>query len=626
MNQSQTKTPAPSRHARNLAFAEAALVFLVFFLQGAWPVPEVNEPYYVGKAIHFWNPQWIPDDSFLNSSDTHTTFYLSLGWLALFLPPTFVAWGGRLITWALLAWSWRRLSYAVLPRRWMSVWTAALFVCLMEHGHMAGEWVIGGVEAKGFAYVLTFLGLEALALGRFQRVWPLLGAAAAFHVLVGGWAVVAAGLAWIMIGKDRPTFTSMAPSLVLGALLSLPGLIPSLMLTWGTDPDVVQFANQIYVFQRLGHHLEPAGFPPGFALRFIALSVAWAAMWYYGPRSSENNRLQAFVAGTLMLSLIGVAVAIVFANNPARAAGLLRFYWFRLSDVAVPMGVALAGPVFLVWISTQAKRRWPHNWRQAMFVSGLVALAIVVVLAWLIDTVTAMAQYHLAWQASAGLAAAILLGGLALVEKVALPFRLVRQVLIAAVAAMSVVLLLLAPAAHMVVSAVNRATPVVPRADRIWDYWGWVDACRWIAESGEIPPDARFLTPLMGQTFKWYAQRSEVVSWKDVPQDAESMAQWWHSVLDIYRRDNQLVGRGWHNSLARLDARRLRYLGEKYDAPYLITFRWPRKRNFRILYENRTYIIYRMDQPPLWLNQNDTSALEPPTESFDPPIDPPDLP
>ena len=649
LNQPTPRQIDPARRARQLALAEAALVFLVFFLQGAYPVPEVNEPYYVGKAIHFWNPQWIPDDPFLNSADTHTTFYLSLGWLALILPPTFVAWGGRLITWALLAWSWMRLSKAVLPRRWMSIWTAALFVCLMEHAHMAGEWVVGGVEAKGFAYVLTFLGLEALALGRFQRVWPLLGAAAAFHVLVGGWAVVAAAMAWLMIGRDRPSFVSMIPSLALGALLSLPGLIPSLMLTWGTDPAIVQFANQIYVFERLGHHLDPAGFPPGFALRFIALSVVWAAMWYYGPRSPENNRLQAFVAGTLILSLIGVAIAVVFSNNPARAAGLLRFYWFRLSDVAVPMGVALAGPIFLVWISTRTKRQWRHDRRMLMFATGIVALAFVFVLTWFFDIVTAMAQYRLAWQASASLAAAILLVGLALIEKYVLPTRPLRQLLIAAIAALSVALLLLAPATHMAVSAVKRATPTIPRADRIWDYWAWADACRWIAESGEVPTGARFLTPLMGQTFKWYAQRSEVVSWKDIPQDAESMVQWWNHVLDIHRTEAQLAGRGWNNSLARLDARRLRYLGEKYDANYLITYRWPRKRNFRILYENRCYIVYRMDQPPVWrslqgqptdqplsLFAPQTSVLSKntkqptpsstPEASFDQPIDPSELP
>ncbi len=629
LSQSQSETFDPLRRTKALVVSEVALVFLVFFVQGAWPVPEVNEPYYIGKAIHFWNPEWIPDDPFLNSSDTHTTFYLSLGWLALFLPPTLVAWGGRLITWALLAWSWQRLSRAVLPRPWASVWTAALFVCLLEHGHMAGEWVIGGVEAKGFAYVLTFLGLEALALGRFNRVWPLLGAAAAFHVLVGGWAVVAAGMAWLLIGKDRPTILSMIPSLLFGFLLSLPGLVPSLALTWGSDPAVVAFANQIYVFERLGHHLDPAGFPPGFALRFVALSVVWAAIWNYGPRSSENNRVQAFVAGTLVLSLVGVAVAVVFANNPARAAGLLRFYWFRLSDFAVPMGVALAGPAFLVWIGARAKHLWAHNRRVAMIVSGTVALGLVFVLTQVIIKVSMMAQYWLAWEAAAGVSVAIVVGGLLFVEKQVLPIPQLKQVRMAALGALSVALLLLAPAAHLLVTAVQRVTPVIPRADRIFDYWGWADACRWIAESGEVPADARFLTPLMGQTFKWYAQRSEVVSWKDVPQDAESMVEWWHCALDIYQRDDQLSGRGLGSSLHRLDSRRLRYLGEKYDAPYLITFRWPRKRDFRVLYENRTYIVYRMDlpsAPPAWITQEELPASEPPTDFFDGPIDSSEMP
>ena len=46
---------------------------------------------------------------------------------------------------------------------------------LIERFHMAGEWVIGGVEAKGFAYVLVFLGLEAVVRNRWNRAWLLLG-------------------------------------------------------------------------------------------------------------------------------------------------------------------------------------------------------------------------------------------------------------------------------------------------------------------------------------------------------------------------------------------------------------------------------------------------------------------
>ena len=79
--------------------AEVGLVFLVFFIQGAVPVPEVNEPYYLGKAIHFWNPHWAANDFFLNTADCHKVFYVTFGWLALWLAPPALAWVGRLLTW-----------------------------------------------------------------------------------------------------------------------------------------------------------------------------------------------------------------------------------------------------------------------------------------------------------------------------------------------------------------------------------------------------------------------------------------------------------------------------------------------------------------------------------------------
>ncbi|MHB8899198.1 MAG: DUF6798 domain-containing protein [Thermoguttaceae bacterium] len=626
MIESAAPTSALLRRARLLIAAETALVFLVFFVDGAWPVPEVNEPYYIGKAIHFWNPQWIPGDAFLDSADTHTTFYLSLGWLALLLPPTLFAWAARLITWGLLAWSWQRLSRAVLPWRWASVWTAALFVCLVEHGHMAGEWVVGGVEAKGFAYVLTFLGLEALALGRYGRVWPLLGAAAAFHVLVGGWAVVAAGIAWLVSDEDRPSIASMLPSLLLGLVLSLPGLIPSVALTWGTDPAVVELANQVYVYMRLRHHLDPGGFPPGFMLRFSLLAIVWAAGWRYGPRNRANDRVQAFVAGSLVLTVAGVAIAVGVRGNPSLAAGLLRFYWFRLSDVAVPMGVALAGPKVLQRLAAEVRLAavGKRGWTMAIWAAAV--LAAVCLLGWTIVAVARMAQYPMAWEAAAGLAAAVVLGIVVVAERRVAPLQAVRRIRMAAVTSAGLALLVVAPVAHLLVTGSMRFKPTIPRADRIWDYWGWVDACLWIAGSGEVPEDARFLTPLMGQTFKWYARRSEVVSWKDVPQDAESIVAWWNCVLDIHRHDDPLVGAGWNNSLSRLDSRRLRYLGEKYGAPYLITYRWPRKQEFRVLYENRSYIVYRMDLPPEpWSAGGSGGGSEPgpaPSEPADLAIDP----
>ena len=36
---------------------------------------------------------------------------------------------------------------------------------------MAGEWVVGGVEAKGFAFALVFFALESGVRERWRTAW-----------------------------------------------------------------------------------------------------------------------------------------------------------------------------------------------------------------------------------------------------------------------------------------------------------------------------------------------------------------------------------------------------------------------------------------------------------------------
>ncbi|MEL6110441.1 MAG: DUF6798 domain-containing protein, partial [Planctomycetota bacterium] len=60
----------------------------------------------------------------------------------------------------------------------------------------------------------------------------------------------------------------------------------------------------------------------------------------------------------------------------------------------------------------------------------------------------------------------------------------------------------------------------------------WVAVCDWIRVS--TPVDEVFFTPRHQQTFKWYAERAEVVNWKDVPQDAESLVEWETRFYEVY--------------------------------------------------------------------------------------------
>ncbi len=502
---------------RRQVLTEIVLIFAVFFVQGAVPVPDVNEPYYLGKAIHFWNPDWVQGDFFLDSADTHSVFYFTFGWLSLLLPPAVLARTGRLLTWGLLAWAWRRLSTAVVPRPWCSVLSAALMVCLVEHFNMAGEWIVGGVEAKGFSYVLVLLGVEAIVRDRWNRAWLFLGAATAFHVIVGGWSVVAAGIAWLVLGKDRPALRSMAPALFGGLVLALPGLIPSLLLNLGTDAETIRSANQVYVYERLAHHLSITQMPGRYIFRFVLLLAIWIVLCLRTPEDKTLCRLQAFVTGSLAIMLLGIAITPLACFDRPLCASLLRFYWFRLSDVAVPLGVAIGTVSFIQHL----------GWKRRVFWS---AVAIVVA------------------------------------------------------------------SVHVGVHAVERAIPTPPRADRLPDYVAWRQACDWVASSVEIPPDARFITPRMAQTFKWYAGRPEVGNWKEIPQDAITMVQWWRRMCDMHSTGSEVPWQRWHVSLAELGAMRLRQLGAEYDADYVITFARPRL-PLKAVYENRTYIIYQIPNP-----------------------------
>jgi hypothetical protein len=501
-----------------LPLAEIALVFAVFFVQGAVPVPDVNEPYYLGKAIHFWNPDWARGDFFLESKDTHLVFYVTFGWLSLWLKPLVLAWFGRVLTWVLLAWAWRRLSMAVVPRPWFSVASAALLVGLTEHCHMAGEWIIGGVEAKGFAFVLVFLGLEAFVLGRWNRAWLLLGAASAFHVLVGGWSVVAVGLAWLGIGRSRPGLRSMWPAILGGFVLSLAGLVPALALNWGTGRDVVREANQIYVYGRLGHHLNLAQIPDEYVFRFVLLLVLWLVLSVKMPADAPLRRLRAFVAAAVVIALAGAAISLLAPYDRARAAGLLRFYWFRLADVAVPMGIALGAVSFV----TRALHSRPAT--------GRCWMALVIL----------MAGIHVGLHAAR------------------LP--------------------LLTP----------------PPADRQQHYGGWRLACEWVARSGEIPPEARFITPRSAHTFKWYAGRAEVANWKEIPQDAAAMGEWWQRLGDLSPPGENLPDQRTYKMLPELGADRLRQLGAKYEADFVLTVVTEPLLPLEVVYKNRTYVIYKM--------------------------------
>ncbi len=516
--------------ARRRAWLEIALIFLLLFIEGAWPVPDSNEPHYLAKARHYWDADWCADDFFLNSADAHQVFYWTFGWLSRVVPLDAMAWLGRLLTWWLLAWSWRRLSWALVPANYYSVLAAALMVTLVGRFSMAGEWLVGGVEAKGFSYVFVFLGLEALVRARWTTAVLLFGAASAFHVVIGGWAVVGAAVVWIA-SRDRPAPSRMILPLAGGLLLALPGLWPALALSRGIDPSIVAEANRIYVYERLYHHLVPQQFGVWFtvggwqvlaAARHMLLIGALVVLVYLArPLDARFGRLCAFVAAMIGIAAAGMLIAMLVPLAPDLAASLLRFYWFRMSDVMAPVGVAL---VFIEILNRYQRSRPP-----------LHALALVLAIAF----VAANLGATIAW----------------------------------------------------------RQRHLRPPADAYTqNLHDWRLLCDWIKEN--TPADAVFLTPRLTQTFRWNAERAEVVNRKDIPQDADGIVEWWRRNVDVHGASDPHSSDRWRASLAEVGSARLRALAERYGADYVITDAEPPLALPRVGPISASYAIYRVSDLP----------------------------
>ena len=513
-----TELSSPSvtllRPPRWQAFAEVLAIVVLFFLLGSGAAPEINEAHYLSKAKHFWNPQWCPNDAFLNTADAHYVFYLTGGLITRWTSLPVSAWLGRLAVWSLLAVAWRHLSWAIVPRWGMALLSAGLWVGLVNRCHISGEWIIGGIEAKGMAYALVLAGLAEICRSRWSRAWIFLGSAAAFHVLVGGWTVVTAFWSWIWQPRlDRPRWGSMLPSLLVGGILSLPGLLPALSLTWRSDATMAARACQIYVFERLPHHLLLSAFPRMFVVRHLLLLALFLALAWSLRSSRPYRRLAGCVGGAALLGIVGGLIELT-GNCP-----LLRLYWFRATDVMVPIGVALG---VILWIDRLIAQR-PRT------------------ASWLLGTCLLLIGSH-------------------------------------------------------VVSVVAEAhQDPIPAAD--WQghiaspqqLRDWQAVCGWIQD--HVPVDACLLTPTDHQTFKWYAGRSEVVTWKDIPQDADGIVQW-----QTRRNDVQQLAKLAQFGSQESALQRLHELAQQYGFSYWLVRSnrpWPTT-GLPLRYRNPSYAVYQL--------------------------------
>ncbi len=463
----------PERPAKSRVIGEVALLVILFFAYAGDHAPMVNEAHYLVKAKNFWQPSWCETDLFASSGKAHTTFFILFGWPSTFVSLGTTAWLGRFVGWTLLAIGLQRLSWRLVPRRFVSLGVATLWIAGIEYGNLAGEWVVGGIEAKVPAYAFVLMALAELLDRRWNRVWPLLGLAAAFHVLSGGWSVVAAMLVWLATEwrrQDRQPFFS--PALFLGGAISLCGLLPAIWLTRGVAAEDSALAAQIYTYFRIKHHLLPADLQMVWYLRHAVLMVVTLIGFFLCRQRDDFQRwrmLAWFTFGAIGIAMAGLLIGTLPPYAPDLAARLLRYYWFRLTDAVVPLALGLTIMRLMVDVNAAT---WQRGCAASVLLIAIALVCYSTCTRGRLGVPPSVSNRLLGWDVDAS------------------------------------------PARQQHV------------------YRDWLAVCDWAR--GATPENEIFLTPRHQQTFKWYAHRAEVVNWKDVPQDALSLKEWHRRFRDVF--------------------------------------------------------------------------------------------
>jgi len=509
-------------------YIEMLLLAGFFFLVVGGPPPDVNEAHYLTKAKHYWDSSFAPRDFFLNSADAHVMFYWTVGWLTKFCSLTTTAWIARWVSWLFLAASLISVSRGIGQARGLGIISGVLFYVLQSNFHLAGEWVVGGVEAKGFAFAFCFFAFSFVLRKDWKFVWVSLGLAVAFHVLVGGWitllVVVYRGyeilrnrsvISWKPLLASVSTAHSIRNRSVknnemlacgIGLCIGLIGFVPVWELSAAADPAIVGRANYISVHVRLSHHLLFSSFQVDRYFKFGSLCVVLLLVWWRaGPKVSVQMLvLLHFAVLSLVLCAMGILLNYGLGSESPLQHSLLRFYWFRTGDVLVPFAAAF-GAVAIGNVLAKLS---------GAMEKGLIILTALIVI-W---PVWEFQQLRYWDPRPRG-------------DIMALPQAKMRDP--------------------------YRQRSVTIRIER-----HFMACCQWIRL--HTPVDAIIISPVRQQTFKWNALRGEVVTRKDMPQDAVGLVKWYQRQEALYPIRNGRRG------LRQLSNDEIASASVIYDANYLL--------------------------------------------------------
>jgi hypothetical protein len=196
--------------------------------------------------------------------------------------------------------------------------------------------MVGEAIARHLAYPFVLFALSGWLRGRFLLAGGLLGAAISVHVLVGAWAAVA--IMPLMFLDDRVGLSRrdrFGPVLI-SLLFALPGLVQIVPLIHSSELAGSAFADEVFIYFRHPHHLNPGSWPLADYLHFVVVFGVFLLLCRRLPGSATFVRFRQFIGLVTVLTAIGLAIGLIF-----RDSFFLKLHPFRFGPPVTALMTAL---------------------------------------------------------------------------------------------------------------------------------------------------------------------------------------------------------------------------------------------------------------------------------------------
>jgi hypothetical protein len=291
-----------------------------------------NEIDVLVTAKHFMNKSWIPNDWYLNLNiDYRNLFNIIAGSISLVFPLWVVAVIGRIITSILFSF----VIYKFAKLFNIKTFLVLIFLFVWYNffdSLVAGEWILKGFDTKSFAYIFSLLSLYYAVKNNYLKMFLFSGLSISFHVLVGIYSLFCIFIAIIINIKYHKLYIkNIIKSVYAFFITGFYGIFIVIKMLFINQNVDKKLASLIYVCRRVSHHVLPSSWE-GYIwiIKFIVM-IIFTILVFILINDKRFKMLSVFILSSSLLFTIGLTL---FKLNKIE---LLKFYWFRLPDVIMPL-------------------------------------------------------------------------------------------------------------------------------------------------------------------------------------------------------------------------------------------------------------------------------------------------